>query len=262
MRILRRQRHAAREFGRFYAGRRASRTARRVCHVSGHLALDLALIGGPQVRPALAGQPLGLGVAPGGDLAVIAGDEHLRDRPALPHLRPGVLRVFQQAVGEALLGAGGLRAHDAGHQPHAGIDQRHGGDLAAGQHVIADRDLFESARLDHPLVDALEAAADHDGAGAVRQRLDAGLRQRRAARATSAGEGAPSLRRGIERAGEHVGLHHHAGAAAGRRVVDGAVLVGREARGCRRRRATTGRRRAPCRRGSGRAVPETCPGRS
>ena len=31
-----------------------------------------------------------------------------------------------------------------GKQPHAGIDQRHGGDFAAGQHIIADRDLFQA----------------------------------------------------------------------------------------------------------------------
>ena len=65
--------------------------------------------------------------------------------------------------------ARGFLAHDAGKQPHAGIEQHHGGDLAAGQHVIADRDLFEAARLDDALVDALEAAADDDDAGTGRE---------------------------------------------------------------------------------------------
>ena len=43
------------------------------------------------------------------------------------------------------------------------------GDFAAGQHVVADRDLFEPRGLDDPLVDALEPAADDDDAGAGRQ---------------------------------------------------------------------------------------------
>ena len=34
------------------------------------------------------------------------------------------------------------------------------------------------------------------------------------------------MRNGVERAGEHVSLHHHAGAATGRGVVDGAVFIG------------------------------------
>src|ERR1051326_327922 len=57
--------------------------------------LDPVEIGGPQIGPPLAGQPLGLLPAERRDLGVIAGDEHVRDRAALPHLRRGVLRVFQ-----------------------------------------------------------------------------------------------------------------------------------------------------------------------
>src|SRR5450830_885786 len=70
-------------------------------------------IGLPEVRAPLPGQPLGLGSPPGHDFGVIAGQQHLRDRLALPDRRPGVLRVFQQAVGEAFLGGRGLLAHDA-----------------------------------------------------------------------------------------------------------------------------------------------------
>ena len=64
-----------------------------------------------------------------------------------------------------------------------GVEQRHRGDLAAGKHVVADRNFFELARFDHPLVDALEAAADDERAGAARELAHARLRERRAARA-------------------------------------------------------------------------------
>ena len=51
------------------------------------------------------------------------------------------------------------------------------------------------------------------------------LRQRRAARAHQQPR-AGVVRQRVEGARQHIGLHHHAGPAAGRRVVDGAVLVG------------------------------------
>src|SRR5437868_4516462 len=46
---------------------------------------------GPEVRPALPCEFFRLLPPPGCDLAVIAGQEHLRDRTPLPELRPGVL---------------------------------------------------------------------------------------------------------------------------------------------------------------------------
>ena len=42
------------------------------------------------------------------------------------------------------------------------------------------------------------------------------------------GRGSPSRRGAVDRLGQHIGAHHHARAAAGRRVVDRAVPVGRE----------------------------------
>src|SRR5262245_23752998 len=57
----------------------------------------------PQVGPAGAGEQLGLRAAPGRDLGVVAGTEHVRDGAAFPELRPRILRVFEQALGEALL---------------------------------------------------------------------------------------------------------------------------------------------------------------
>ena len=80
------------------------------------------------------------------DLAVIARGQHRGDFAALETLRPGVLRIFQQAVLEALVGMALGGAEHAGHQPHHGFEQHHGGDFAAGQHIVADRDFLETAR--------------------------------------------------------------------------------------------------------------------
>src|SRR5262245_11436106 len=54
---------------------------------------DAGHMGGPQIRAACAGEPLGLGAAPGRDLGMIAAGENGGDRTALPTLRPGVLRM-------------------------------------------------------------------------------------------------------------------------------------------------------------------------
>src|SRR5258708_2037485 len=63
----------------------------------------VGLVNGPKIRPPLSGQALGLSAAPGIDLAVVTGGQHLRDSDALPYLRPGELRVFDQAQGKALI---------------------------------------------------------------------------------------------------------------------------------------------------------------
>src|SRR5829696_1378076 len=74
-------------------------------------------MGGPEVRPPLTGEPFGFGATPGGDPGVIAGGEHVGDGIALEQLRPGVLRIFQQPLGEAFLGARCFLAHYSGEQP-------------------------------------------------------------------------------------------------------------------------------------------------
>src|SRR4051794_2634751 len=80
-------------------------------------------MGVPKVGPALAGEPFGLGPPPSGDPGVIAGGEDFRDGMALEELGPGKLRIFQQVLAEALLGAGRFLAHDTGNEPDAGVEQ-------------------------------------------------------------------------------------------------------------------------------------------
>src|SRR5262245_5362925 len=54
--------------------------------------------GRPEVGPADTGQALGLGTPPGRDLGMVARGQHLRDRPTLPELRPGIMRIFEQPL--------------------------------------------------------------------------------------------------------------------------------------------------------------------
>ena len=68
--------------------------------------------------------------------------------------------------------------------------------------------------------------AKNDRAGALGERACARLRQRRAARGHQQARARIVLGRGgVDRRRQHVGAHHHAGAAAGRRVVDGAMAA-------------------------------------
>src|SRR5262249_16537045 len=138
---------------------------------------------------------------------------------------PGILRIFQQPRLETFFRLRHLLAHHAGQQPHAGIDQDISGDLAAREHIVADRDLLERTRLDHPLVHALEPPAYHDHALAPGYFAHARLRQRPPARREQQPRTAVACNR-IERTCKHVGTHHHAGTATRGRVVDRTMLVG------------------------------------
>ena len=91
---------------------------------------------------------------------MIARHQHLRHRAPLPQLRASILRIFEQTLGETLLGQRLGASDDTRHQPHAGVDQRDRRRLAARQHKVAEAHLLDGARLQHPLVDTLEAAAD------------------------------------------------------------------------------------------------------
>src|ERR1700730_3886687 len=180
----------------------------------------------PQIGPPFAGGPRRLAAAPRRHLAVIAGDERLRDRLALELLRPSVLWIFQQPRLEALIGARRLLAPHAGQQPHAGVEQRIGGDLASGQYEVADGNLFQAARGDDALIDALVAAADEYQPGPAGERAHAALRQRPAARCKqNARARIARRRRRIERAREHVRAYDHPRPASRRRVVHPAMLV-------------------------------------
>ena len=73
---------------------------------------------------------------------------------------------------------------------------------------------------------SLETAAEQDHAFASDDLADSSLGERRAARRHS--EHRTAVRDTVERGGEHVGPEHHSSTAAGGRIVDAAMFVGRE----------------------------------
>src|SRR3974390_1255268 len=207
----------------------ASRPKYGVCHLASHFRPVFGTVAGlvvrPEVRPARGSQTFCFGSPPGSDFGVVAGEQHIWDWLAFEHRRSGVLRIFKEPVGKALLGARGFLAHDTRQQSHTGIKHGESCRLSAGEHEVTERDLLKMTGLYQPLVDPFEPCAHHDYAEASGKLRHARLRQPRAAR-THQQARAGVMRHGIESAGKNIGLHHHAGAAAGRCVVDGAIFVG------------------------------------
>src|SRR5690606_13006907 len=95
--------------------------------------------------------------------------------------------------------------------------------------IVPDRDFLQLPRIDQTLVYTLEPPTENDGAGTVSQFANLRLCQRLSARAHQKARARILCRSSrINRAGKNVGSHHHAGTAAGRRVIDAAMLVERE----------------------------------
>src|SRR5436309_15593294 len=82
---------------------------------------------------------------------------------------PRVLRTPRELAAERVVLERLRVPHHAGHEPAHGVDQRHGGDLAAALHVVADRDLARGEAGKEPVVDPLVAAADDDQARLARE---------------------------------------------------------------------------------------------
>ncbi len=95
------------------------------------------------------------------------------------------------------------------------------------------RDLFNRAGFENPLVESLEPAAQNGHAGARRKLAHARLRQRLSARRHRQHRAIwMGRQRMVDRARQHIDLEHHARPAAGRRIVDRAVLVLAKSRIC------------------------------
>src|SRR5262245_23010199 len=152
--------------------------------------------------------------------------QHFGDRASFPCYWSGIVRIFEKPLIEALLLTAGGGAHYPGEQPDASIEDHHRSELAAGEHIIADRDRLEVSRLEDSFVETLETSGEENDPLAHYQFADAGLGQRLPARGQRQHRAA--IRHAVERRPENVGPKHHPRSSACWRIVDALVLVGRE----------------------------------
>jgi hypothetical protein len=119
-------------------------------------------------------------------------------------------------------------AHEARQQPHHRLGDRQGRHLSSVEHVVAEADLTHlgplGGRLDHALVDALVAADQEDQPRSGRQLAGERLGERLTAGRRD-DHGGPVDRQLVEGLAERLGLHHHPGTSAVRRVVHGVVPI-------------------------------------
>ena len=173
---------------------------------------------------------------------MVAREQDLGHRPAAPLRGPRVVRVLRRALQRR---AEGLLERRLGVPERArelaqhGVEHDHRRQLAAGEHVAADRDLVGAEVVDDPLVEALVAAAQQRQRRLGRQ-LARRARRRAAARPASARS-----------------------RAAARAARPGPRRSGRAARPPSRRRAAPSRRRrrTACRRPRRRSASSSRAGR-
>ena len=85
-------------------------------------------------------------------------------------------------MGKTLLHGALGSTHHPGKQANAGVQQYQRRQLAAGQHVIADADLFHTASVEHALVNAFISPTNQRYARSCSKLADAGLAKRHTAR--------------------------------------------------------------------------------
>ncbi len=95
-------------------------------------------------------------------MAVVAADQDFRHGIPAVFPGPGVLRVFQKEITERLFVNGSAPSQNAGDQPGYRVYHHHGGQFAARQHIVANRDFGGDQMLAHPFVNTLVMAADQN----------------------------------------------------------------------------------------------------
>jgi hypothetical protein len=140
------------------------------------------------------------------------------------------VRFLEQAVLAEALGDGadGV-AHRPRQQTGNSLDDQARSHLAPTEHHVAHAELAVDEVLAHPVVDALVAAAEQAeparlALGGGSQFLGHRLVEPSAAGAEQVQR--PGRLRGVDGGEDRLGLHHHAGAAPERRVVDAAMHIG------------------------------------
>ena len=159
----------------------------------------------------------------------MAAEQHVGHRPAAPVGRPRVVRVLGRAVergAERLLVRRLLVPERARELAQHRVAHDHRRELAAREHVAADRELVGAEVLEDALVEALVAAAEQRQLVLGRQLLDDAVvehppagRERDHAAALAHRDRVLAVA-GAQRRLDDVDAEHHPRAAAERRVVD------------------------------------------
>ena len=160
---------------------------------------------------------------------MVAAHEHRGHALAVELGRTGVLRVLEQAAvlggRERLVHVAHLVAQGAGNKTHDGVGYDHSGQLAAREHVVADRQALVGIRI-RALIDALVTTAHEQQTLAFEQALGYMLRKGLAAGGKEHHGGLGALgANGLDGLGNGLDLHEHALPAAVRLVIDGAMAV-------------------------------------
>ena len=163
---------------------------------------------------------------PGRDAGVVPAEQHLRHGQAFQRLGPGIMRIFQQAVGKTLFLAGLFLAHETRHQPGHGFDDGQGRRFPAVEHGFAHTHRFQRKKFQQACVQAFIAAADQGKILFQGQFARQGLAERAAARRHE--QHPAGAFDGTQGPGHGLALHDHARPAAVGPVVHMAVLVSAE----------------------------------
>ena len=94
-------------------------------------------------------------------MRMVAVLQNLRHCQAFPDRGAGVLRVIEQALIEGILLDRLLPAHGAWNHTRDCVNNGHGGYFAAGQHIVAKREL-RIEFIENPIDETLIAATDKD----------------------------------------------------------------------------------------------------
>ena len=136
----------------------------------------------------------------------------------------GVLRIFEQVFGKALLHER-LRREHAVDIPRDAVDHHHGGEFAPREHIIADGQLLVEKEVDRPLIHPLVVPAEQNEVLLADEIEHALLTERSAlGREVDAAGGMIGVDR-LDGAAHGLRHHHHARAAAEGIVVALAVAV-------------------------------------
>ena len=157
---------------------------------------------------------------------MVARQEHGGDGIVPPHLRPGVLGIFQRPGPVALVLEAGLLGQNTGDHAADGIGDGHSSQLAAGENKISQGEFLVHIGVDKALIHPFIVAADQDEPLPGQQLPGLVLVKDRARGAEEDGVDVFSAGDVVHAAGQGLALHDHSLTAAIGIIVGAAALVG------------------------------------